>query len=151
MLFPPLHVPEMSRGHAYDRQPPFQRIFVRQTRHPIAKRLPNLFRLFAIESLKDHFELEGVVGIELGLLSPMVVEEMLPVEAHELANQAMEGIIRRRFDREVGGAEELGEIVYPQCQLTHDAEGRASAAFQRPKSIEVSTRIRGANLAIGRD
>src|SRR5260370_25462885 len=76
---------------------------------------------------------------------------MLLVEAHELADQAPIGIVRRRFDREVGGAEELGKIVNPQCQLTHHAVAAASAAFQRPEQIGVGPRIRDANLAVRSD
>src|SRR5271165_1507100 len=81
----------------------------------------------------------------------MIIEEMLRVEANELSDQAPIGIIRRRFDREVGGAEELGEIVNPQRHLTHHPETAASAAFQRPEQIGVSAYIRDANLAVGGD
>ena len=151
MLFPPLHIPQVSRRYASNRQPPFKRIIVRRIRHPIQKRLPDLFRLLEVQSVRDHADLERVVGIHVCLLSPMIVEQMLMVEAHELANQAPIGIIRRRFDREVGGAEELGKIVHPQCHLTHYAEAATSAAFQRPEQIGVSACIRDANLAVGSD
>src|SRR6266851_2271177 len=79
----------------------------------------------------------------------MVVEEMLLVEAHELADQAPIGIIRRRFDREVGDAEELGKIVHTQCHLTHHAVAAASTAFERPEQIGVSACIRDTYLAVG--
>src|SRR5271169_3732058 len=79
----------------------------------------------------------------------MVVEQMLAVETHELTDQAPIGIVRRRFDREVSGAEELGKIVYAQCQLAHHAEGTAAAALERPEQIGVGACIRDANLAVG--
>src|SRR6266851_4693150 len=98
-----------------------------------------------------HSDVERVVRLHMDLLSPMVVEEILPVEAHELANQAPISIIRRRLDREVGAAEELGKIVNTQCQLTHHAEAAATAAFQRPEQIWVSGCVRDANLTVGSD
>ena len=55
----------------------FNRIFVRRTRHPVQKRLPDLFRLLGVQSLRDHSDLERVVGVHVSLLAPMVVEEML--------------------------------------------------------------------------
>src|SRR5712692_2047442 len=76
---------------------------------------------------------------------------MLRVEAHALADQAPIGIIRRRFEREVGDAEELGQIVNTQCQLTHHPIAAASPAFQRPEQIGVSAGIRDAKLAVGSD
>ncbi len=98
-------------------------------RHPFQKRLPDLFRLLCVQSVREHADDEPVVWPHVRLLSPLVVEEMLPVKAHELADQASIGIIRRRFDREVGDAEELGKIVKTQCQLTHHPKAAASAAF----------------------
>ena len=81
----------------------------------------------------------------------MVVEEILAIEADELADQAPIGIIGRRFDREVGGAEELGKIVRAHRHLAHDAEAAASAAFQRPEQIGIGACIRDSNLAVGGD
>jgi hypothetical protein len=81
----------------------------------------------------------------------MVVEEMLLVEADELADQAAISIIRRRFDREVGDAEELGKIVKTQCHLAHHPVTAASAAFERPEQIGVDACVRDANLAVGSD
>src|SRR5581483_5407093 len=79
----------------------------------------------------------------------MVVEEMLAIEAHKLAYQTPIRVVRRRLDREIGDAEELGKIVKTQCQPTHHAEATAPAAFQRPEEIGVSARVRDANLAVG--
>src|SRR6266852_3376951 len=79
-----------------------------------------------------HSDVERVGRLHMDLLSPMVVEEILPVEAHELANQAPISVIRRRLDREVGAAEELGKIVNTQCHLTHHAE--AAALNQTPQA-----------------
>src|SRR6266446_1434075 len=98
-----------------------------------------------------HSDVERVVRLHMDLLSPMVVEEILPVEAHELANQAPISVIRRRLDREVGAAEELGKIVNTQCHLTHHAEAAATTAFQRPEQIWVSACVRDANLTVGSD
>ena len=81
----------------------------------------------------------------------MVVEEMLLVEAHKLADQAPIRLVRRCFDREIGDAEELGKIMKTQCQLTHDTKGAAPAAFQRPEQIGVGAGVRDANPAIGSD
>src|SRR5215469_16682785 len=105
--------------------------------HPVQKRLPHLFCLLCVQSVRNHADAERVVGIEMGLLSPMVVEEMVAIETHELADQALVGIIRRRSDREVGDTEEPGKIMKTQRQLTHHAKGPASAALQRPEQIGV--------------
>src|SRR5262245_4243638 len=81
----------------------------------------------------------------------MVVEEMLVIEAHKLAYQAPIRILRRRLDREIGDAEELGKIVKTQCQPTHHAETAAPTTFQRPEEIGVSARVGDANLAVDSD
>ena len=87
---------------------------MRRAPHPVQKRLPDLFRLLSVQALKDHADDERVVRVHVGLLSPMVVEKTLLVEAHKLAEKAPIGIIRRRFDGEIGCAEELGKIVSTQ-------------------------------------
>src|ERR1700719_3771752 len=87
MLFPPSHVSHVTRRYAYDYDASLNRICVGRMRDPVQKRLPDSFRLLGVQSLRYHFDLERVVGIHAGLLSPMVVEEMPVVKAHELANQ----------------------------------------------------------------
>src|SRR5208282_2682621 len=151
MLFPPLYVPHVLRRQASDNHPPFDRIRLRRTRHPVQKRLPDLFRLPCVQSLREHADDELVVGIHARLLSPMVIEKMLRVETHELADQALVVIIRCRLDREVGGPEELRKVVSTHCHLTHHAVAAASAAFQCPEQIRVSTCIRDTYLAVRRD
>src|SRR5215468_5074227 len=76
---------------------------------------------------------------------------MLAVEAHELADQAPVGVVRRRFDGHVDGTKELGQLVHAERHLADHAEAAASAAFQRPEQIRIRACIRDANLPVGRD
>src|SRR5580658_3006421 len=76
---------------------------------------------------------------------------MLPVETHELPDQAAIRIIRPRLDREIDRAEVLGKVVHEQRHLTNYAKGAASAALQRPKQIRIGASIRDTNLAVGAD
>lgn len=75
------------------------------------KGLPDSFRRARVHAMRDHFDLEGIVWVQMDLLAPMVVEEMLAVEAHELADEPVVCVIGRCFDLENCGAEELGKIV----------------------------------------
>src|ERR1700735_4484028 len=81
----------------------------------------------------------------------MVVEEMLPIEAYELADQAPISIIRRRLDLEAGVAKELRKIVQLERNLADDAEGAASTAFERPEQIGVGACVRDPDLSIRGD
>ena len=63
------------------------------------------------------------------LLSPMIVEEMLVVEPHELADQVSIRIVRGSFDLEIGDPEELGKIVQMQDYPGRE-EGLAAAGLQ---------------------
>src|SRR5262249_18437117 len=81
MLLPPLHVPPVSRWDAADDHTPLRRACAGRTCHPVEKWLPDLSRLLSVQSLGDHVDDERVVGVDVRLLTPMVVEEMLAVEA----------------------------------------------------------------------
>src|SRR5262249_29037439 len=122
-----------------------------RTRDPVEKWLPDLSRLLSVQSLGDHVDDERVVGVDVRLLTPMVVEEMLAVEAHELADQAPVGVVGRRFDGDADGTEELGQLVHAERHLADHAEAAASTALQRPEQIGVRACIRDANLAVRRD
>src|SRR5580658_3544270 len=151
MLFPPLRIPPVPRRYGSDNQPPIKRIIVRRTRHPIQKRLPDFFRLRRVQPLADHVDFKRVFGIHMRLLSPMVVEEMLPIEAHELADQTPIGIIRRRLDLEAGVAKELGKVVQLERNLTDDAEGASSSALERPEQIGAGAGVRDPDLSVSGD
>src|SRR5690348_6518145 len=110
---------------------------MRRMLYPIEKRLPDLASLSSIQSMRNHFYFERVVGPDLGLLAPMVIEQMLAVEAHELADQPLESLIRFGLDLEVGGAEKLWQLVKTHCHPAHHAEGAPSAALQRPEQIGI--------------
>src|SRR5215472_9445536 len=88
--------------------------------------------------------------MKMCLLSPVFVEEMLRVEADELAHQPPVRIIGCRLDFEVCGAEVLGKIVEAHGHLAHHREAAASSPFQRPEQIGIGARIRYADLAVGR-
>src|SRR5262249_34030826 len=105
----------------------------------------------SLQSLREHADLEGVIRIHVGLLSPLIVEQMLMIEADELTEQAPIGLIRCRLDLEIRGAEVLGKIVKTHGHLTHYGEGPAAAAFQRPEQIGIGPGIREADLPVGRD
>jgi hypothetical protein len=59
----------------------------------IEKRLPDLLRLFGTQPGRGHLDDERVVGIYMYLLAPMFVEEIVAVEAHEIAQQTAVRII----------------------------------------------------------
>src|SRR5215469_6701490 len=88
MLFPPVRVPVVARRYASDDHPAFLRVRARRTRDPVEKGLPDRFCLLSVQPEGDHSDLELVVRPQVDLLTPMVVEEMLCIEAHELTNQA---------------------------------------------------------------
>src|SRR5208283_5573155 len=102
-------------------------------RDPVQKWLPDLLCLLGIQPLIDHADDERVFGIHMGLLAPMIVEEVLGIEAHELPDQTPIRIVRRRFDGDPDGAEELGKIVNPQRHLAYHPEAATSAALERPE------------------
>jgi hypothetical protein len=71
----------------------------------------------------------------------MIVEQLLLVEAHELAQQAMIRFIRCRGDFEVRGGKPFGQIVNTDRHLADDSEGPATAALERPEQVGIGARI----------
>src|SRR5271170_5905819 len=135
MRFPPLDVPEVPRWYARDDHRKLERISFGRLLDPGQEGLPDLFRLRRVQADREHLDLKRVVGLEARLLPPVIVEQTLAVEAHKLTDQAPIRIIGRRFDREVGHAEILGKVVQLERNLTDDAEGASSTAFERPEQI----------------
>ena len=101
-----------------------------------------------VQSVSDHADAERVIGGEVDLLSPMMVEEVVSVETYELVDQSPICIIQRRSDPEVGNTKELRKIVKPKRHLTQYTEASPAAALQRLKQIRVSAGIGDAYLAV---
>src|SRR5271163_4238151 len=101
--------------------------------------------------MENHTNFKRVVGLEMGLLAPMVVEERFAVKANELANQAPKCVVGRGLDLEIGASRKLRQLEHTQSQFAYDTEAAASAAFQRPKQVRIHTRIGDAYFAIGGD
>src|SRR5215469_3918750 len=81
----------------------------------------------------------------------MIVEEILGVEAYELADEPPIGITRRRLDLEVGDSEVLRKIMNAERYFADHAIGSASAAIQCPEQIGIVARIRDAYLSVCRN
>jgi hypothetical protein len=95
--------------------------------------------------------LKRVIGPQVGLIAPILIEEISPIETHELMNQLSIRVIRRRIDLEVSRSEKFRKVVKPERHFADDAEGSAAASLQRPKQIRIGARIRDLNLAVRRD
>ena len=67
--------------------------------------------LFGIQAARKHPDPEQVTGCQDSLPSPMIIEQMFAVMAHELADQAPIGISGSRLYCEVDRAEELEELM----------------------------------------
>ena len=124
------------------------RVIVRRARHPVEERLPDFIWLSGIQAAGKHSDPEEVIGCQESLLSPMMIEQMFAVMAHELADQAPIGIIGSRLYGEANKAEELGELMQTECQFTDRAETAASASLQRPEQLGVSAGIGDPNRAV---
>src|SRR5215203_672566 len=133
MLIPPLQVPEAARRHAGDNRSALQDKPARCD--TVQEGLPDVSRLLGGHTVRHHVDDQRVVRREADLFSPVVVEEMLMVEGHELADQPPAIRVGSRLDREAGCAEEFGKFVETQCDLADDAEAAAAAALQCPEQI----------------
>src|SRR5271154_5266286 len=151
MRFPPLDVPEVPRWYARDDHRKLERISFGRLPDPVQEGPPDLFRLRRVQADRDHLDLERVIGPEARLFPPVIVKETLAVEAHKLTDQAPIRIIGRRLDREADHAEILGKVVQLERNSTDDAEGAASAAFQRPEEIGVGACVRDPDLSVSGD
>src|SRR5215469_8377685 len=114
MLFAPVDIPPMAEGHAADARLRLDGVRAGRLRQPIEERLPDLLRLLGVESDMNHADFEFVVGREVRLLAPMIVEESIAVETDEVTDQAAVGVVGRRFDGEVGAAGKFGEITHAE-------------------------------------
>jgi len=86
-----------SRQYASDCHTPFSRICLRGTCYSVEKRLPNLLRLPSVQCVRGHSDDEDVAGVHPSHIPPVIIEDMLAVEAHEFTYEASIGIIRRTF------------------------------------------------------
>src|SRR5215831_1895151 len=91
MLVPPLRIPEVSRRNASNCFETLKRVPI--CLDPGKERLPDFFRLIAVQPMKGHPHLKRVVGPHVNLLSPMVIEEIVVIEADELSDEASIGVI----------------------------------------------------------
>ena len=87
--------------------------------------------------MRDQPDLQSVVTLDVDLLAPMVVEELLAVKADELADEATVSVVRCGLDGDDGSAEKLGQFARAQRHFADYAEAAASAALQRPEEIGV--------------
>jgi hypothetical protein len=87
-------VPPAPRRYSSRAELVCDRELLRRGLDPGEERLPQPPRLLGVEPLTDHRELEGVVGLDLGLLAPMRIEEMGGVEVEELREQLAESRVR---------------------------------------------------------
>ena len=151
MLFPPLHVPPARAGMLPMTPCALNGIVAAANPPPSPETVARLFRLLSVQSLETHLDASVLSGFTWACSPQWSLKRCCPVEAHELADQAPIRIIRRRFDREVRGTEELRQIVNTQRHLAHHAEAAATAALQRPEQIGVRACIRDANCAVRSD
>src|ERR1700728_2845641 len=99
----------------------------------------------------NHTNFKGVVGRDVSLLSPMIVEKRFPVEVDELPSQAPKRVIGRSLDSDMRASRKLRQVPHTQRQFAHNIEAASSAPFQCPKQIRICTRIGNAYLAVGGD
>src|ERR1041385_2225851 len=117
VLLPPGRIPPVPGRYASDHHAIGKRINLRRAFDPIEKRLPNAPCLFGGEPAMIHRDLECVVRSEACLFSPVFIEEMRSIEAYEFAEQATIAVVRRCFDLQIRGAEEIWKIVQAQRHL----------------------------------
>ena len=104
----------MPKGHAADLRLRFDRVGGGRLRQPIEERLPDFSRLLRVQAKMNHADFKLVVGREVRLFAPMIVEESFAVEANEVADQAAIGVIGRGFDGEIGAAGKFWKISHAQ-------------------------------------
>ena len=95
----------------------------------LVRHFPDLRGLLSIQPVENHPNDKRVVRLYVGLLAPMIVEELFAVEAHELAEKATIGVVRRGPDREDSTTEEPGKPAQTQSHFTHGAKATTPAAF----------------------
>src|SRR5215472_17163374 len=110
MLLAPYGIPPIACGHAADVRRIFESVGGRLS-DPIEEWPPDCFGLVGSEAARDHGNLKRVVGLEMCLLTPVVVEKRAAVKTDELADETAECIVRRGFDSEAGSSGKLGEVV----------------------------------------
>src|SRR5262249_19584450 len=91
MLVPPLRIPVVPRRYASNRLGTLKRVPI--CLDPGKERLPDSLRLIAVQPKKVHLHLKCVVGPHVNLLSPMVIEEIVVIEADELSDEPSIGVI----------------------------------------------------------
>src|SRR5262245_47963470 len=79
MLVPPVRIPEVPRRKASNCFPTRKRVVIRLD--PGKKGFPDCFHLITVQPIAEHLYGKRVVGLHMNLLSPMVVEEIVVIEA----------------------------------------------------------------------
>src|SRR5882757_8874282 len=119
--------------------------------NPTEERCPDVLYLLSGQALKQHPDIECIVGAEVDLLAPMGVKEVRAIEAHRLGDQGSVGLIGRSSYRCRDSAKELGQFPRTQREPGDDAEGAASAALDCPEQIRIQALVDDAHDPIGRD
>src|SRR5208282_5022415 len=86
LLFPPLNIPPMPSRHATKIHAWLNRINSGRARNPIEEGLPGFSSFFRAQSVRNHDEAEHVIRTDVRLLAPMIVKEIVPIKADEVAH-----------------------------------------------------------------
>src|SRR6516225_9959121 len=90
MLVPPLRIPLVPGRKASNCFKTGKRVVIRLG--PGNEWLPDCFHLITLQPIAEHLHGKRVVGLNMNLLSPLVIEESVPIEADELADQVSVGV-----------------------------------------------------------
>src|SRR5258708_17854466 len=119
--------------------------------NPTEELRPDILCLLSGQTLKQHPNIDCVVGAEVDLLAPVGIKEVCAIEAHHLGDQRPVSLIGRSSYRSRDCAKELGQFPRAQGKPGDDAEGAASADLDCPEQIRIQALVDDAHAPIGRD